>query len=147
MSKKIIIKKVDSVESLGHMSDEELTRLSEEFEPENYNPEKNIENREETMSFRVSKSEKKQIIAFLRSNGYKRSEFMRNAILKSLNDNDTQKDIKNEIHEIYNMLKEDIETNKEIKKKCIKCKEYRRHALILLNHTNSRDKSLIYNKN
>lgn len=104
MNKKIVIKKVDKIESFGHMTDSELSKLSEEFEPENYNPTENIENMDEVVTIRLTKSEKAKLIEYTKKKGVRRSQFVREAILESINDDS----MKQEIHEIYSMLKKHV---------------------------------------
>ena len=116
--RKVVIKKVNNVESLGQITDEELSKLSEEYEPDNYNPLNNMENKGETITIRLTKSEKDKLAAYAKSKGIKKSNFIRAIILKSLDDSDgiIQENMQEEIHEIYSMIKKNIEINNEIKK-------------------------------
>lgn len=111
MSKKIVIKKVSSVESYGQITDEELSMWSEEYEPENYNPTQNIETKDETITVRLTKAEKEKLATYLKSKGLRRSNFIRNIILKSLNNDNSLENMQKEVHEIYSILK----TNNKIK--------------------------------
>jgi predicted HicB family RNase H-like nuclease len=98
MAKKIVIKKVASIEDLGQITDLELTKLSEAYEPENYNP---VENMNETLTIRFTTSEKIILTEYANRQGKKISQFVRETILNSLKNDDTRK----EIHEIHSMLK------------------------------------------
>lgn len=120
MGRKITIKKVKSVESLGQITDAELNELSKEYEPENYDP---VGNREESITVRFTKEEKSNIISYIEKKGLKRSTFIRKAILNSLNEgnNIKQNEFEETLYEIHSILKQDIEEYK--KYKCEKSEE------------------------
>lgn len=90
--RKIIIENVDNATSLGQISKEELLRDSDKYEPENYNPLENIDekvilvpdNKTEVITIRVTQQENELLKKYASRNRISKSAFLRAVVLKAI---------------------------------------------------------------
>jgi len=90
--RKIQIKSVKDISSLGQMTDTELLADSEKYDKENYDPLKNLDdkeilipsNRTEVITIRLTEKENEKISKIARENGLSKSALVRMLVTRSL---------------------------------------------------------------
>lgn len=94
--RKIEVKTLEDVTSLGQISKDELLADAEKYDKERYNPLENLEekevllpeNRTEVITIRLTKEENEQITRLARENGLSKSALLRMLVARSLKKSD-----------------------------------------------------------
>ncbi|KKM12410.1 hypothetical protein SY88_04540 [Clostridiales bacterium PH28_bin88] len=94
--RKIEVKTLEDVTSLGQISKDELLADAEKYDKECYNPLENLEekevllpeNRTEVITIRLTKAENEQITRLARENGLSKSALLRMLVTRSLKKSD-----------------------------------------------------------
>jgi len=94
--RKIRVKTVENVSSLGQMTDEELLADAKKYDKDNYNPLENLDdkeilvpdNRTEVITIRLTEKENEKIKKIAQENGISKSALIRMLVTRSLKKSD-----------------------------------------------------------
>lgn len=93
--KKVSIEKVEKAETLGQTSNEELLKESKNYDPENYDPMEDMDQKEiivpdnnktEVITMRFTKQENEILKLYARKKGISKSSVIRSILLEKIND-------------------------------------------------------------